>query len=55
MRKEGIRSIVMLPGGEGFSVLLNCSGPKGYGDTFEEALDEALRLNADFLELRVTA
>jgi hypothetical protein len=54
MRREGIHSIVMMPGGEGFSVLLNCGGPKGYGKTFKEALEQALELNADFLELRVT-
>ena len=32
-----------------FAVSLKCGGPTGYGDTFEEALADALARNADWL------
>ena len=35
--------------GKTFAVSLKCGGPTGYGDTFEEALADALARNADWL------
>ena len=35
--------------GNTFAVSLKCGGPTGYGDTFEEALADALARNADWL------
>ena len=48
MRREGIRSIHSHPAG--FTVILQCGWPCGYGDTVGEALDDAKAKHAAKLE-----
>ena len=47
-KSQGVSFVRVNPGNT-FAVSLKCGGPTGYGDTFEEALADALARNADWL------
>ena len=57
MKAQGIRSITMAPEwqGGGFTVHLNCGGPPGAGEMVEDAIADALAVNAEWLGKRVLA
>ncbi len=57
MKAQGIRSITMRPEWQtlGFVVHLNCGGKPGVGETVEDAIADALAVNAEWLDRRVLA